>query len=150
MKSPGSITSSTTWRQSERRIAMREKARKTAHSGEEAETSITTVGPNDNIFAVIGRPNADELLAKAELARAVERVLRERKLTQTEAARILGVTQPDVSDLYRGRLSGYSMERLYRFLKALDQDVQIVVQPKPRSRKSAMVRALVRVKAKSV
>lgn len=128
---------------------MREKARKTAHSEREAEPSITTVGPNDNIFAVIGRPNADELLAKAELARAVERVLRERKLTQTQAARILGVTQPDVSDLYRGRLSGYSLERLYRFLKALDQDVQIVVQPKPRTRKSAMVRTLVRIKAKS-
>jgi predicted XRE-type DNA-binding protein len=130
-------------------MAMRDKARKAAHAEREAETSITTVGPKDNIFAVIGRPNADELLAKAELARAVERVLRERKLTQAQAARILGVTQPDVSDLYRGRLSGYSMERLYRFLKALDQDVQIVVQPKPRSRKSAMVRTFVRIKAKS-
>ncbi len=128
---------------------MRDKARKAAHAGREAETSITTVGPDDNIFAVIGRPNADERLAKAELARAVERVLRERKLTQTQAARILGVTQPDVSDLSRGRLSGYSMERLYRFLKALDQDVQIVVQPKPRSRKSAVVRTFVRIKAKS-
>lgn len=93
---------------------------------------------------MLGRPNADELLAKAELARAIERVLRARRLTQVQAARILGVTQPDVSDLYRGRISGYSMERLCRFLKALDQDVQIVVQPKPRSRKAALVRTFIR------
>jgi predicted XRE-type DNA-binding protein len=129
---------------------MREKASKGMRSEAKEETAITTVGPQDNIFAVIGRPNADELLAKAELARAIEQVLRTRKLTQMQAARLLGVSQPDVSDLYRGRISGYSMERLYRFLKALDQDVQIVVQPKPsRSRRAAMVRTVVRAKARS-
>jgi predicted XRE-type DNA-binding protein len=135
------------WLLGNRGIAMRERTRKTTHPDQDDETTVTTVGPDDNIFAVLGRPNADELLAKAELARAIERVLRARRLTQAQAARILGVSQPDVSDLYRGRISGYSQERLCRFLKALDQDVQIVVQPKPRSRTRAVMRALVRDKA---
>ncbi len=128
---------------------MREHTWNTARPKRDDEKSVTTVSSNDNVFAVLGRANADELLAKAELARAIERVLRERKLTQAQAAQVLGVTQPDVSDLYRGRLSGYSMERLCRFLKALDQDVQIVVQPKPRSGRPALVRTVVRVKAKA-
>lgn len=114
-----------------------------------AEEGVTyTVGPNDNIFAALGRPDADELLAKAELAREIERLIKERGLTQTAAARILGVTQPDVSDLFRGRLGGFSMERLYRFLNALGRDVQIVVQPTPRAR-PAGIRALVKVTARA-
>jgi predicted XRE-type DNA-binding protein len=98
----------------------------------------------ENIFADLGRPNADELLAKAELARAIRRLIAERGLTQAAAAEVLGVAQPDVSNLHRGRLAGFSMERLYRFLNALGQDVRIVVQPKPRSRARGTIRATVR------
>jgi len=54
----------------------------------------------------------------------------ERRLTQAETARVLGTTQPKVSDLFAGKLAGFSMDRLIRFLKALDRDVQIVVTPK--------------------
>jgi predicted XRE-type DNA-binding protein len=106
------------------------------------EESIHEVG--SNIFAELGRPDADELLAKAELARAVRRLIAERSLTQTAAAALLGVMQPDISNLHRGRLAGFSMERLYRFLNALGQDVQIIVRPKPRSRVHATIRTAVK------
>jgi predicted XRE-type DNA-binding protein len=94
-----------------------------------------------NVFADLGLPEADQLLAKAELVRTIRVLIERRSLTQTDAARLLGTTQPKVSDLFRGRLDGFSMERLYRFLNALGQDVQIVVRPKPRTRDRATIRA---------
>jgi predicted XRE-type DNA-binding protein len=97
-----------------------------------------------NVFADLGLPDADELMAKAELARTIRALIERQNLTQAAAARLLGTTQPKVSDLFRGRLDGFSMERLYRFLNALGQDVQIVVRPKPRSRDRATIRAQVK------
>lgn len=101
------------------------------------------VASSGNVFADLGLPNADELLAKAELVRTIRRLIEERGLTQAQAAEMLGVTQPDVSNLHRGRLSGFSMERLYRFLKALGQDVRIMIRPTPKSRTQGTVRAVV-------
>jgi predicted XRE-type DNA-binding protein len=66
-------------------------------------------------------------------------VIEQRGLTQVEAAEVLGTTQPKVSDLLRGRLSGFSMERLIRYLNALNRDVQIVVRRTPRGRKHGNV-----------
>lgn len=109
-----------------------------------AEADVTTVGPSDNLFAALELPDADEWLAKAELARAIQKQIERRRLTQIQAAVALGGAQSDISNLARGRLAGYSMERLYRFLNALGQDVRIVVQPKPRTRRQATVRALIR------
>ena len=82
-----------------------------------------------NVFADPGLPQAGELLAKAELAHRVGMILRERKLTQVQAAEILGIDQPKVSALIRGRLDGFSVERLCRFLNALGQAIEIVVKP---------------------
>lgn len=90
-----------------------------------------------NVFADLELTASDELLAKAELARQITSIATHRHLTQMDAATILGTTQPKVSDLFAGKLAGFSMERLIRFLNALDRDVQIVVLPKPRSRKRA-------------
>jgi predicted XRE-type DNA-binding protein len=109
-----------------------------------AENAVATVGPHDNVFAALELPDADEWLAKAELARAIQKQIARQRLTQVQAAAALGGGQSDVSNLARGRLAGYSMERLYRFLNALGQDVRIVVQPKPRGRRQATLRALVR------
>ena len=117
------------------------RSRRVAHAD---EVSVATVGPNDNIFAALDLSDADEWLAKAELARAIQKEIESRHLTQIQAAAALGGAQSDISNLARGRLAGYSMERLYRFLNALGQDVRIVVQPKPRNRSVATVRALVR------
>jgi predicted XRE-type DNA-binding protein len=108
------------------------------------DDEVLVEGSSGNVFADLGLPDADELLAKAELARTIRGLIERRSLTQTDAARLLGTTQPKVSDLFRGRLDGFSMERLYRFLNALGQDVHIVVRPKPRSRRRATIRAQVK------
>jgi predicted XRE-type DNA-binding protein len=92
-----------------------------------------------NVFDDLGLPASDELIAKATLAHQIASIATHRHLTQTETARLLGTTQPKVSDLFAGRLAGFSMERLMRFLNALDRDVCIVVSPKPRSRSSAVL-----------
>jgi predicted XRE-type DNA-binding protein len=88
-----------------------------------------------NVFADLGLPDADQLLVKADLAIEITRVVEERGLTQAQAAEILGVDQPKVSALVRGRLDGFSLERLYRFLNALGRDVEIVVRATPRGRR---------------
>jgi predicted XRE-type DNA-binding protein len=68
-----------------------------------------------NVFEDMGMRDAEERLAKAELARVIRNEIRERGLTQSEAAEMLGVKQPDISDLTRGKLARFSMERLERF-----------------------------------
>ena len=88
-----------------------------------------------NVFADLGLPNAPELQAKADLAAEISRTIGERGLTQAEAADALGIDQPKVSALVRGRLSGFSMERLYRFLNALGKDVEIVIRNRPASKR---------------
>lgn len=84
-----------------------------------------------NIFADLGLPDAEELLVRAELLRRVYNLIRKRRLTQSKAALILGTNQPTVSDLMRGKLSKFSLERLIVFLTALGQDVEISVRPRP-------------------
>lgn len=90
-----------------------------------------------NVFADVGIEQPDAYLAKAELARQIIGELDARRLTQIEAARILGVSQPKVSALKNGRLDGLSTDRLIRFLNVLGRDVSIVVSAKPRSRRRA-------------
>jgi predicted XRE-type DNA-binding protein len=87
------------------------------------------VESSGNVFADLGIANPDEMLAKADLAIRIAEILRRRRLTQTQAAVVLGVDQPKVSALIRGRLSGFSIERLLRFLLRLGADVSITVKP---------------------
>jgi predicted XRE-type DNA-binding protein len=95
-----------------------------------------------NVFADLGFANAEEMLAKAELAIRITDILGQRCLTQARAAALLGVDQPKVSALLRGRLAGFSIERLLRFLLRLGADVSITIKPqshrrsKPRTGKS--------------
>ena len=89
------------------------------------------------MFEDLGLPNSDELMAKAKLASQVSSIIQHRHLTQAAAADLLGITQPRVSDLVRGRLDKFSLEKLLDFLLALDRDVEIVVRKKPRSRQQA-------------
>jgi predicted XRE-type DNA-binding protein len=86
-----------------------------------------------NVFADIGLHNADEHLIKAQLVYKIDGIIKERRLKQVEAARMLGVRQPDVSKMLRGDFRQFSVERLLRFLVALGQDVEIVVKPARRS-----------------
>jgi predicted XRE-type DNA-binding protein len=84
-----------------------------------------------NVFHDMGMRDAEERLAKAELARLIRVAIRERGITQAEAAELLGVTQPDVSDLVRGKLARFSMPRLERFLNRLGLEIRILVGPRP-------------------
>ena len=83
-----------------------------------------------NVFADLGFPNPDLSLAKADLVQRLRELIEERKLTQSKAAELLGIDQPKVSALVRGRVEGYSIDRLIRFLNALGQRVEISVRPK--------------------
>ena len=82
-----------------------------------------------NVFKDIGVPNAEEHLVKAQLVFKIDTILKARGLKQVEAAGLFGVRQPDVSKMLRGEFRHFSVERLLRFLVALDQDVKIVVKP---------------------
>ena len=81
------------------------------------------------MFKDIGVPNAEEHLVKAQLVFKIDTIMKQRLLKQAEAAALLGIRQPDVSKMLRGEFRQFSVERLLRFLVALDQDVQIVVRP---------------------
>jgi predicted XRE-type DNA-binding protein len=107
-----------------------------------AELPRHTVG-SGNVFADMRLPQPDELLAKADLAIQISRIIEERG-TQTQAAALLGIDQPKISALVRGRLEGFSLERLTRFLNALGQDVEIVVRPKSRSERYGHTRVISR------
>jgi predicted XRE-type DNA-binding protein len=87
-----------------------------------------------NVFADLGYPDAEERQTKLRLAVALNTIMAERQLTQTQAAARLGLNQPKVSALLNYKLEGFSVERLMVFLTALDRDVEIVVRKKPRSR----------------
>jgi predicted XRE-type DNA-binding protein len=86
-----------------------------------------------NVFADIGLPNPEEALVKAELADRISTVIRNRGLTQTQAARMLGIDQPKISALIRGRLTPFSIERMLRFLPETKHDMAQGYQPLLRS-----------------
>ena len=92
-----------------------------------------------NVFADLGFPDAAERQAKLRLAYALNQVLEDRKLSQADGAKALGVSQPKVSALRNYKLAGFSVERLMNLLTALDQDVEIVIRRKPRSRKTGRI-----------
>jgi len=82
-----------------------------------------------NVFMDLGLPNADEHLVKAQLVFKIDTIMKRRGLKQSEAAALFGVKQPDVSKMLRGDFRQFSVERLLRFLVALNHDVEIVVRP---------------------
>ncbi|MBZ5621357.1 MAG: helix-turn-helix domain-containing protein [Acidobacteriia bacterium] len=82
-----------------------------------------------NVFKDIGVPDAEEHFVKAQLVFKIDTIMKERSLKQIQAAALFGVRQPDVSKMLRGEFRQFSVERLLRFLVALDQDVEIVVKP---------------------
>ena len=104
-----------------------------------AERKESVTRGTGNVFADLGFPDAAERQARLRLAYALNQELEARKISQADAAKVLGVTQPKVSALRRYKLEGFSVERLMNLLTALDQDVEIVIRRKPRSRKSARI-----------
>ena len=84
---------------------------------------------NHNVFKDLDVPNAEEHFVKAQLVFKIDTIMKKRRLKQVEAAALFGVRQPDISKMLRGEFRQFSVERLLRFLVALDQDVEIVVKP---------------------
>jgi len=81
-------------------------------------------------------PSRGEHPVKAEIAARIASMIERRGLTQAEAARLLGLVQPDVSKLMRGKLGGFSTDRLFRFLNALGQDVEIHMSGRAHARRA--------------
>ena len=89
---------------------------------ENEETIVTTAHPFEGLV------NGEERLAKVRLARQINALIKERGLKQQAASILLGITQPEVSQITNGRLVGFTFDRLYRCLFALDMDVEIIVK----------------------
>ena len=94
-----------------------------------ARTTAEFERGSGNVFADIGLPDADVAHAKAVLVQRIRQLIEERNLNQSMAARLLAIDQPKVSALIRGRVEGYTIDRLFRFLNRLGQRVQIIVEP---------------------
>lgn len=95
-----------------------------------------------NVFEDLGVPESTEALAKAEIASRIAATIERRGLTQVQAAKLLGVDQADVSDLIRGKLRGFSTDRLLRIVNALGQDVEIVIHRRAHRRRAGNLRVL--------
>jgi predicted XRE-type DNA-binding protein len=95
-----------------------------------------------NVFADLGFHHPEKELAKAQLIFQIVQLVRARDLTQMAAAELLGLPQPKVSLLLRGRIGGFSTDRLLRFLNRLGQDIEIVVRSKPSGARQARVRVV--------
>src|SRR5713101_7248405 len=94
------------------------------------ERKEEVIRSSGNVFADLRLADADERQTKVRLAVAINQLLSQRRLSQTAVARRLGINQPKVSALLNYKLEGFSVERLMRFLTALDQDIQIVIRNK--------------------
>ena len=106
-----------------------------------AVNDIEVVRGSGNVFADLGLPNPELLLVKAALVYQVTKIISARRLRQREAAKILGIDQPGVSDLIRGHLERFSTDRLIRFLNALGHEVEVVVTERaPSSRRPGRLR----------
>ncbi len=91
-----------------------------------------------NVFADLGLANADQLLLKAKLVSKINSIIREKCITQKAVGEILKIDQPKVSALLKGKFSGFSIERLLKFLSRLDHQVTIAITPKPISKKRTL------------
>jgi predicted XRE-type DNA-binding protein len=112
-------------------------AKQNIEKGKEAGEAITR--GTGNVFVDLDYPDAEERQTRLRLAHAINGVTARRGLNQAAAAEKLGINQPKVSALANYKLDGFSVEQLMTFLTALDQDVEIVVREKPRSRAAGRI-----------
>lgn len=101
---------------------------------------MAAIRGSTNVFADLGYANPEEMLAKAQLVSRISDLINQRRLTQSDAAKLLGIDQPKVSRLLRGQLSSFSYERLLKFLNALGCDVEIVIKRPGRVRHDAQIK----------
>jgi predicted XRE-type DNA-binding protein len=92
-----------------------------------------------NVFADLGLPDSEERLLKANIIAELFRLIKDRGLTQVKAAKLVGVSQPDLSHLLRGDFDDYSAERLMKMLTVFEQDIEIVMKPHRRAGKRGRI-----------
>jgi predicted XRE-type DNA-binding protein len=92
-----------------------------------------------NVYADLGVASADEMLVKAQLATKIGEIIKVRKMTQVQAASLLGMPQPKLSNMLRGQFRGISETKMLECLTLLGRDVQIVVKSTSRTRKTGNV-----------
>ncbi|MDE2572721.1 MAG: XRE family transcriptional regulator [bacterium] len=117
-----SATSTSSASASKKRVATRSK--------EDENPKVTA--SSGNVFADLGLPDADEMFRKAEIVTKIDRLIDGRGLSQRQVAKITGLSQPDVSRLWRGMIDGFSLERLLGVLAALGVDIEIRIGRTPR------------------
>jgi predicted XRE-type DNA-binding protein len=96
-------------------------------------------GRSGNVFADLGLPNSGQRMLKAHIVAELFRLIEDRGLTQVKVARLVGISQPDLSHLLRGDFDDYSAERLMKMLTAFEQDIEIVMKPHRRAGKPGCV-----------
>lgn len=111
------------------------------------EDEIPVHASSGNLFADLGRPDAEEALVRVRLAQQIAETIERLGINQTEAAAIMGLDQPKVSALVRGRLSGFSTDRLLRCVTLLGQDVDIIVRDKPNEHPQAHINVVIAARA---
>ena len=94
---------------------------------------------SSNIFADLGLPDAEIHFLKAQIVSEIYRLTHERKLTQAQAGKLIGITQPEVSRMFKGNFREYSTDRLISFLTRFDRDVEIVVKPHKKAGKGRII-----------
>ena len=96
-----------------------------------------------NVYTDLGIPDSETMLVKAHLATAIADSIASQKLTQSQAAEILGMTQPKLSNLLNGRFRGISEAKMMECLTRLGRDVRIVIgQKQPRRKKPGRIEVL--------
>ena len=95
---------------------------------------------SDNIFADLNLPDAETHFLKAQIVSEIYRLINERRLTQVQAGKRMGISQPEVSRMLKGHFREYSIDRLMEFLTTYDRDVEIVVKPHKKSGKNGRIR----------
>jgi predicted XRE-type DNA-binding protein len=95
---------------------------------------------SSNIFADLGLPDADSHFLKAQIVSEIYRLTKEHKLTQVQAGKRMGISQPEVSRMFKGHFREYSIDRLMGFLTTFDRDVEIVVKPHKKIGKAGSIR----------
>jgi predicted XRE-type DNA-binding protein len=95
-----------------------------------------------NVFADIGVAHSERVHARAQIMFLVSEIIRKRNLTQKQVAAILDIPQSKVSCLMNGKLSNFSLDHLFEFLNALNNDVEIIIKPKTKEEKHATTQVL--------
>ena len=100
---------------------------------------VSITRSSGNVFADLKLTDAAEKQTKVRLAVTINGILEEKSLRQEEAAKLLQLNQPKISALANYRLEGFSVERLLRFLNALDRDVEIVIRRKRQTKRPGTI-----------